>query len=151
MHKDIGMHILTAQNAISQINNVFSEMDLDDLARTVTMITNLQNVIVIDDDVIIPDEIKNPLRGLVEDGTIGVSDVFTDGLPVGYVDERGEIIEFGEQFTTRKPLDEQDIGTMNAHLDNKDLIPIYDDESGKLVCYATAKYVNKIVAGLERA
>jgi hypothetical protein len=149
------MEIITAQTACNRIKNVMSEMDLDDLAKTVSLLTNTEGVIVVDDGVEIDEDVSliyspNALVNFVADDTVGISDVFVDGQMFGYIDEHGEIIELTAQYTARQPLNEQDIGTINAHLENKDLIPIYDDQSGKLVCYANAEYANTIVASLEK-
>jgi hypothetical protein len=144
------MKIINAQIAVNYINDAISEMDLDDLARLVTNLTNMQRVIVIDDGLIIPDEIDNPLRDLVQDGTIGVSDVFTNGIPVGFVDENGQISEFEPRYTEQTALNEQDQKTTLAHPENKNLVPIYDENAGKLVCYADPAYVKQILSCLER-
>ena len=149
------MEIITAQTACNRINNVMGEMDLDDLARTVSLLTQTNGVIVVDDGVELDEDdsltfCETTLRNLVAEGTVGISDAFVDGLPFGYVDERGQVQEFPKPFDMANPLNEQDQGTMNEHLDNGDLVPIYDASNDKVVCYAHKNYALQIMNALEK-
>jgi len=143
------MEIINCETATRRIHEALLELSLDELARETSRITNVPKVIVINDCVEIFEDTEKMLLGLVEDSSTDMSDVYADGILVGYVDEKGIVQEFEKRYEAQKPLGESDFGTMQAHIDNSDLVPIYDADSKKIICYAIKGEEDRIIKALD--
>lgn len=126
------IEIITESTAIELINEVLNELDLDDIAEIVSKIAKAGRVVVVHDG---NDDITT--EEIVEDD-IPCSDVFEDGLMVGYLDEGGTVMEIGDRYQLGEPCTEQDVGEFMTAIEAKAMLPVIDDSQGKAVAWVYA-------------
>lgn len=135
------IEIITESTAIELINEVLDEMDLDDLAEIVSKIAKAGRVVVVHDgnDGITAEKI-------VEDD-IPCSDVFEDSLAIGYLDENGDVIEIGDRYQLGEPCSEQDVGEFMTAIEAREMLPIFDENQGRVVAWVYANE-SQLIDGL---
>lgn len=136
------MEIIKEYDAVERINEAMKGMDLDALAKLLSQVCNVGKVVVVrdgpDDGVTVEDII---------DQNIASSFVFEDGLEVGELDEDGKVLEWGDRYSVGEPCSEQDVGEFMTAIEAREMLPIFDENQGRVVAWVYANE-SQLIDGL---
>jgi len=125
--------IYTETEVVKFIQDILDTSDLDDLARIYTDLAMTEQVIVVHDTCR-----AKTIEGILN-GDHAFSNVYQDGVDLGYIDEDAKFQEFPARY---EALQREVLGT-------DVVVPIRDNRTGSVVCYVEPSQVDRILDALE--
>jgi len=125
--------IYTETEVVKFIQDILDTSDLDDLARIYTDLAMTEQVIVVHDTCR-----AKTIEGILN-GDHAFSNVYQDGVDLGYIDEDAKFQEFPARYEAGQ---REVLGT-------DVVVPIRDNRTGSVVCYVEPSQVDRILDALE--
>lgn len=127
------INIYTETEVVKFIQDILDTSDLDDLARIYTDLAMTEQVVVVHDTCR-----AKTIEGILN-GDHAFSNVYQDGVDLGYIDEDAKFQEFPARYEAGQ---REVLGT-------DVVVPIRDNRTGSVVCYVEPSQVDRILDALE--
>lgn len=127
------INILTETQVVKLIQDILDTSDLDDLARIYTHLAMSEQVVVVHDTCR-----AKTIEGILS-GNHAFSNVYQDGVDLGYIDEDAKFQEFPARYEAGKRV------VLGADV----VVEVVDMRTGVTFCYADPKNVSSVIAALE--
>lgn len=125
--------IYTETEVVKFIQDILDTSDLDDLARIYTDLAMTEQVVVVHDTCR-----AKTIEGILN-GDHAFSNVYQDGVDLGYIDEDAKFQEFPARYEAGQ----------RVVLGTDVVVPIRDNRTGSVVCYVEPSQVDRILDALE--
>lgn len=127
------INIYTETEVVKFIQDILDTSDLDDLARIYTDLAMTEQVVVVHDTCR-----AKTIEGILN-GDHAFSNVYQDGVDLGYIDEDAKFQEFPARYEAGQ----------RVVLGTDVVVPIRDNRTGSVVCYVEPSQVDRILDALE--
>lgn len=126
------IEIINESLAVKRIEDALQDMDLTDLARLASTCCD-GNIIVVHDGE------GNVAAQDVAEKDIPNSGVFADGALLGYIGDKGELVDLGFRFQLGEPCSEQDLGEFMTAVVGRLMLPIVDTAQNQTIAWIYEK------------